>query len=185
MIHQAGTYFVTSAKRPMDVRRVHSSPSDRSTGAVCDQSIAMNGLDVSKHYPEHLCRIRLEDVGTGNTRVFLTNNTALLALTIATQHKPRWQVELLFKWIGQHLRIKKFLGTSKNPAKCQVYCAEYTYGPVTLVKKKLQLDSSLHTLLLIRSVPVFEKTQLSCDLPPDLGIQKVPLDANRLNLFNI
>ena len=101
----------------MNARRVYSSKTDRSSGVVCDQTIAMNGFYIAKDYPEHLRRIRLKDPEFGRTLVFLTNNTTLAPLTIAALYKNRWQVELFFKWIKQHLRIKRFLGTSKNAVK--------------------------------------------------------------------
>jgi len=183
-MHQLGAFFVTRAKRGMDARRVYSHPSDRSTGVICDQAIAMNGFYVSKDYPEHLRRIRFKDPESGKTLVFLTNNTALPALTIATLYKNRWQVELFFKWIKQHLRIKKFLGTSENAVKTQIWCAVCTYVLIAIVKKKLHLDASLYTCLQILSVSVFEKTQLSWALQPDLGALEMPMDANQLNLFN-
>ncbi|MDZ4144737.1 MAG: IS4 family transposase [Burkholderiales bacterium] len=182
-MHQAGAFFVTRAKRGMDARRVYSQPTDRSTGVICDQAIALNGFYAARHYPEHLRRIRFKDPQTGKTLVFLTNNTALPALTIAALYKNRWKVELFFKWIKQHLRIKKFLGTSENAVKTQIWCAVCTYVLIAIVKKKLQLDASLYTLLQILSVSVFEKTQLSCALQPDLEIQEMRLDANQLNLF--
>jgi hypothetical protein len=115
-IHQAGAFFVTRAKRGMDARRVYSTPTDRDTGVICDQRIALNGF-FSKDYPEYLRRIRFKDPESGKTLVFLTNNTSLPALTIAALYKNRWQVELFFKWIKQHLRIKRFLGTSENAVK--------------------------------------------------------------------
>lgn len=182
-MHQAGAFFVTRAKRGMDARRVYSQPSKRSTGVICDQAIALNGFYVSKHYSAHLRRIRFKDPETGKTLVFLTNNTALPALTIAALYKNRWQVELFFKWVKQQLRIKKFLGTSENAVKTQIWCAVCTYVLIAIVKKKLHLNASLYTLLQILSVSVFEKTQLSCTLQPDLEIQEMPLDANQLNLF--
>ena len=182
-MHQAGAFFVTRAKRGMDARRVYSQPTDRSTGVICDQAIALNGFYAARHYPEHLRRIRFKDPETGKTLVFLTNNTVLPALTIAALYKNRWKVELFFKWIKQHLRIKKFLGTSENAVKTQIWCAVCTYVLIAIVKKKLQLDASLYTLLQILSVSVFEKTQLSCALQPDSDIQEMPLDGNQLNLF--
>ncbi len=184
-MHQAGAFFVTRAKRGMDARRLYSEQTDRSTGVICDQSIALNGFYVSKDYPEHLRRIRFKDPESGKTLVFLTNNAMLPALTIAALYKNRWQVELFFKWIKQHLRIKKFLGTSENAVKTQIWCAVCTYVLIAIVKKKLHLDASLYTLLQILSVSVFEKSQLSCALQPDLQTQEMPLDANQLNLFNI
>ena len=182
-MHQAGAFFVTRAKRGMDARRVYSQPTDRSTGVICDQAIALNGFYAARHYPEHLRRIRFKDPETGKTLVFLTNNTVLPALTIAALYKNRWKVELFFKWIKQHLRIKKFLGTSENAVKTQIWCAVCTYVLIAIVKKKLQLDASLYTLLQILSVSVFEKTQLSCALQPDSDIQEMPLGGNQLNLF--
>ena len=184
-MHQVGAFFVTRAKRGMAARRVYSQPSERSTGVACDPSIAMNGCYVSKDYPEQLRRIRFKDPETGNTLVFLTNNTALPALTIAALYKNRWQVEVFFKWIKQHLRIKKFPGTSENAVKTQIGCAVCTYVLIAIVKKKLQLDASLYTLLQILSISVFEKTQLSCAPQPDSQSQEMTLAANQLNLFNI
>ena len=183
-LHQAGAFFVTRAKSNMDARRVYSAPTERSTGVVCDQTIAMNGIYISKTYPEHLRRIRFKDPETGKTLIFLTNNTSLPALTIAALYKSRWHVELFFKWIKQHLRIKKFLGTSENAVKTQIWCAVSTYVLIAIVKMELQLDASLYTLLQILSVSVFEKTQISCALQPEADATDTPSIANQLNLFN-
>ena len=182
-MHQAGAFFVTRAKRNMNARRVYSTATDRSSGIICDQLIAMNGYYVAKDYPEHLRRVRFKDPKTGKNLVFLTNNTALPALTIAALYKNRWQVELFFKWIKQHLRIKKFLGTSQNAVKTQIWCAVCTYVLIAIVKKELHLDASLYTLLQILSVSVFEKTEISCALQPDANISKISPSANQLNLF--
>ena len=183
-MHQAGAFFVTRAKRGMDARRVYSAPTQRDTGVICDQSIALNGFYISKDYPEHLRRIRFKDPESGKTLVFLTNNTSLPALTIAALYKNRWQVELFFKWIKQHLRIKRFLGTSENAVKTQIWCAVSTYVLIAIVKKELHLDASLYTLLQILSVSVFEKTQLSCALQLGCPIPETPLGDNQLSLFN-
>lgn len=166
-IHQAGAFFVTRAKRGMDARRVYSTKTDRATGVICDQLIRLNGFYVARDYPEHLRRIRFKYPDTGKTLVFLTNNTALPPLTIAALYKSRWQVELFFKWIKQHLRIKRFLGTSENAVKTQIWCAVTTYVLIAIIKKELQLDSSLYTMLQILSVSIFEKTLISCALQPD------------------
>ena len=182
-MHQAGAFFVTRAKRNMNARRVYSGAVDRTTGVVCDQTITMNGFYVSQGYPEHLRRIRFKDPDNGKTLIFLTNNTTLPALTIAALYKQRWQVELFFKWIKQHLRIKKFLGTSENAVKTQIWCAVSTYVLIAIIKKELHLDASLYTLLQILSVSVFEKTQISCALQPDQVFAESQLDANQLNLF--
>src|SRR5487761_2642402 len=160
-LHQTGAFFVTRAKHGMDAHRVYSMPVDRSAGIICDQRIALDGFYVSQDYPEQLRRIRFKDPDTGKTLVFLTNNTALPALTIAALYKSRWQVELFFKWIKQHLRIKRFIGNSENAVKTQIWCAVSTYVLIAIVKKELQLDASLYSLLQILSVSAFEKTQLS------------------------
>jgi hypothetical protein len=184
-LHQAGAFFVTRAKSPMDARRVYSAATDRSTGVISDQQVMLNGHYSAKKYPEHLRRIRFKDPETGKTLIFLTNNTTLPALTIAALYKSRWQVELFFKWIKQHLRIKKFLGTSENAVKTQVWCAIATYVLIAIVKKELQLDASLYTCLQILSVSVFEKTEISRALQAD-ALQIEMLDAaNQLNLFEI
>ena len=183
-LHQAGAFFVTRAKSPMDARRVYSAPVDRDTGVICDQRVMLNGYYSAKKYPEHLRRIRFKDPESGKTLVFLTNNTALPALTICALYKSRWQVELFFKWIKQHLRIKKFLGTSENAVKTQVWCAVATYVLIAIVKKELQLNASLYTCLQILSVSVFEKNQLSCALQPDAPQIYLSDVANQLNLFN-
>jgi hypothetical protein len=183
-LHQVGAFFVTRAKRGMDARRLYSAVTDRDTGVICDQTIAMNGFYVSKSYPEQLRRIRFKDPETGKTLVFLTNNTALPPLTIAALYKNRWQVELFFKWIKQHLRIKRFLGTSENAVKTQIWCAVSTYVLIAIVKRELQLDASLYTLLQILSVSVFEKSQLSSALRPSLEAPETLIGPNQLNLFN-
>lgn len=183
-LHQARAFFVTRAKSPMDARRVYSAATDRSTGVISDQQVMLNGHYSSKKYPEHLRRIRFKDPESGKTLIFLTNNGTLPALTICALYKSRWQVELFFKWIKRHLRIKHFMGNSQNAVKTQVWCAVATYVLIAIVKKELQLDASLYTCLQILSVSVFEKTQLSCALQPDES-QTDPLDtANQLTLFN-
>jgi Domain of unknown function (DUF4372)/Transposase DDE domain len=183
-MHQAGAFFVTRAKQGMDARRVYSSPTQRSTGVICDQRVMLNGFYSAKAYPEHLRRVRFKDPESGKTLVFLTNNTVLPALTIAALYKSRWQVELFFKWIKQHLRIKRFLGTSENAVKTQIWCAVATYVLIAIVKKELQLNASLYTCLQILSVSIFEKIELSCVLQPDKSQREVATPANQLILFN-
>lgn len=127
----------------MDARRVYSSATQRATGVICDQRVMLNGFYSAKAYPEHLRRVRCQDPSSGKTLVFLTNNTTLPALTIAALYKSRWQVELFFKWIKQHLRIKRFLGTSENAVKTQIWCAVSTYVLIAILKKELHIDASL------------------------------------------
>jgi hypothetical protein len=184
-MHQAGAFFVTRAKRGMDAHRVYSMPIDRSTGIICDQRIVLDGFYVAKDYPEQLRRIRFKDPDSGKTLVFLTNNTALPALTIAALYKSRWQVELFFKWIKQHLRIKRFIGTSENAVKTQIWCAVATYVLIAIMKRELQLEASLYTMLQILSVSVFEKTRISAAVYGDSLLQEQAAFGNQLNLFNI
>ncbi|MDO8753976.1 MAG: IS4 family transposase [Anaerolineales bacterium] len=183
-LHQAGAFFVTRAKRGMNAHRVYSMKVDRSTGIICDQRIMLDGFYISQDYPEQLRRIRFKDPETGKTLVFLTNNTALPALKIAALYKSRWQVELFFKWIKQHLRIKRFIGNSENAVKTQIWCAVSTYVLIAIIKKELQIDASLYTLLQILSVSVFEKNQLQQALQGIADISEPPLNANQLNLFD-
>jgi hypothetical protein len=184
-MHQAGAFFVTRAKENMDARRVYSHPTDRTSGIICDQRVLLNGFYSAQNYPEHLRRVRFLDPGTGKTLVFLTNNTTLPALTIAALYKSRWQVELFFKWIKQHLRIKRFLATSENAVRSQIWCAIATYVLIAIVRKQLKLDTPLHTCLQILSVSIFEKTEISCALQPPLYTSVLTPSANQLNLFDI
>ena len=183
-LHQSGAFFVIRAKRGMNAHRVYSMKVDRSTGIICDQRIVLDGFYISQDYPEQLRRIRFKDPETGKTLVFLTNNTALPALTIAALYKSRWQVELFFKWIKQHLRIKRFIGNSENAVKTQIWCAVATYVLIAIVKKELQIDASLYTLLQILSVSVFEKNQLRQALQGTTYIPEQCGAANQLNLLN-
>ena len=180
-----GAFFVTRAKTNMNAKRVYSQRTDRSTGVICDQSVQLNGFYAAQHYPENLRRIRFKDPETEKTLIFLTNNFVLPPLTIAALYKNRWQVELFFKWIKQHLRIKKFLGNSENAVKTQIWCAVSTYVLIAIVKKELQINASLYTLLQILSVSVFEKTKLSCAFQGDALSTDLPDPANQLNLFEI
>jgi hypothetical protein len=183
VIHQAGAYFVTRAKSSLDARRVYSALTLRTAGVFCDQRIMLNGYYSARGYPEHLRRIRFKDPITSKDLVFLTNNTTLPALTICELYKSRWQVELFFKWIKQHLRIKRFLGNTENAVKTQIWCAVATYVLIAIVKKELQLDASLYTLLQILSVSVFEKSELLCALQADHTWLPQTEIANQLNLF--
>ena len=151
------TFFVTRAKTNTKFRRLYSQPVDKSIGLICDQTIVLTGVKSKKEYPEKLRRIKFKDPNTLKTLVFLTNNFTLPSLTIAKLYKSRWQVELFFKWIKQHLRIKKFFGTSVNAVKSQIWIAVSVYVLVAILKKKLHLQESLYTILQISSVTIFEK----------------------------
>lgn len=183
-IQQLGAFFVTRAKHNMNARRLYSAKTDRSTGIICDQIIALNGAYSSKDYPEYLHRVRFKDPNSKKTLVFLTNNTALPSLTIATLYKNRWQVELFFKWIKQHLRIKRFLGTSENAVKTQIWSAVATYVIIAIIKKRLSLSASLYTLLQILSVSIFDKMPILYALQPDPNRSIPEQPDNQLNLFD-
>jgi hypothetical protein len=160
VLHQAGAFFVTRAKSNIDARRLYSAKSDRAIGIICDQTIVLQGVKTGRLYPEKLRRIRFRDEATGKTLVFITNQRTLPAATICALYKSRWQVELFFKWIKQHLRIKRFYGTSENAVKTQIWIAVSVYVLVAIVKKRLDLDASLYKLLQILSLTLFEKTPI-------------------------
>ena len=183
VLHLSGAFFVTRAKSNMDAHRVYSSKTDRTTGIICDQTIALDGHATSKSYPAHLRRVRFRDPETGKTLIFLTNNFTLPATTICALYKSRWQVELFFKWIKQHLRIKRFYGTSENAVKTQIWIAVSVYVLVAIVKKRLNLEASLYTLLQILSLTLFEKLPINQALvatDPKCNTTEV---NNQLNLF--
>jgi hypothetical protein len=158
--NQVPAFFVTRAKSNMQFKRRYSFPVEKATGLRCDQAIILTGFYTSKHYPDTLRRVKFKDVGTGKTLIFLTNNFTLPALTIAQLYHSRWQVELFFKWIKQHLRIKRFYGTSENAVKTQVWIAVSVYILVAIMKKRLNLQESLYTILQILSLSVFEKIDI-------------------------
>ncbi len=180
----AGSFFVTRAKSSMKAKRRYSRPVDRTTGLICDQTIVLTGFYTRKGFDRPLRRVKFNDPETGKSLVFLTNNFALPALTIARLYKYRWQVELFFKWIKQHLRIKAFFGTSENAVKTQIWSAVCVYVLVAIVKKRLGIEASLYEMLQIFSLMLFEKSQILQLFSGD-PLQIVPLDAsNQLNLFD-
>jgi hypothetical protein len=183
-IHLAGAFFVTRAKRNLDARRLYSSPTDKPQGIVADQTIALNLYRSHRDYPSYLRRIRFRDPDNGKTLVFLTNQFQLPAATICALYKSRWQVELFFKWIKQHLRIKVFFGTSENAVKTQIWIAISVYLLVAIVKKRLDLPGSLYTLLQVLSVTLFEKIPISQAFQTHDSTFTNYLDSNQLNLFD-
>lgn len=184
-LHLAGAFFVTRAKSNLKAHRVYSAKTERSTGIICDQIIALDGFYTKQDYPVHLRRIRFKDAESGKTLVFLSNQMTLPAATICALYKSRWQVELFFKWIKQHLRIKRFFGTSENAVKTQIWIAVSVYVLVAIVKKRLNLDASLYTLLQILSVTLFEKMPLQQAFPGNDYNAKQGDHRNQLNLFMI
>lgn len=183
-LHQASAFFVIRAKKNLQFKQVYSRPVDKKTGLRCDQTVKLTGFYSQEGYPEHLRRIVFFDKENNMRLVFLTNNFLLPPLTIAELYKYRWKVELFFKWIKQHLRIRTFFGTSKNAVKTQVWIAISVYVLVAIVKKRLKLEQSLYTILQILSVTVFEKVpifQLFTDI--DFKEQNVSL-CKQLDLFD-
>lgn len=183
LLNQDKAYFVIPAKSNFKFQRIYSRLVDKSTGLKCDQTIILTGFYPSKNYPEQLRRIKYYDQETDNLFVFLTNNFQLSALTITKLYKCRWQVELFFKWIKQHLRIKNFYGTSENAVKTQIWIAVSVYVLVAIMKKRMKLDQSLYTILQILSVTVFEKMPiLSVFADDDYKLPENEND-NQLKLF--
>ena len=182
-IHQSLAFFVTRAKSNFVFKRLYSQPVDKSTGVRADQIIMVTGFYTLLDYPEKLRRIRYFDVETKKRFVFLTNNFTLPAIVIAKLYKCRWQVELFFKWIKQHLRIKAFYGTSENALKTQIWIAISVYVLVAIVKKRLKLDRSLYTILQILSVTIFEKTLILQVLSAPNYENDTSDDDNQLNLL--
>jgi len=183
-IHQCSAFFVTRAKSNFGSKRLYSHPVDKSTGIQCDQTIILKSFYIKKAYPEKLRRIRCFDTEKNKRLVFLTNNFVLPALTIAELYRCRWQVELFFKWIKQHLRIKSFYGTSENALKTQIWIAISIYVLVAIVKKRLNLDRSLYTILQILSVTLFEKTPMLQALSQTDYTKPDDYNLNQLNLFD-
>ena len=160
-LHQAQAFFVVRAKSNLQFRRVYSRPVDKDTGLRCDQIIHLAGRKSHRDYPGQLRRVKFYDAENDKRLVFLTNHFDLSALTVAELYRARWQVELFFKWIKQHLRIKAFFGTSENAVKTQVWIAIAVYVLVAIVKKRLGSEASLYTILQILSLTLFEKTSLN------------------------
>ena len=183
-LHQAAAYFVIRAKRDLQYSRRISRPIDPSTGVRSDQTIRLTGVHTAYTFPALLRRVSFHAVDIDRRFVFLTNNFQIPSPTVAAIYHQRWKIELFFKWIKQHLRIKRFLGTSENAVKTQIWCAVSTYVLIAIVKKELHLDASLYTCLQILSVSVFEKTEVTCALQPDRSTPKPPDPANQLILFD-
>lgn len=178
-------YFITRSKSNMQFDRLVSQDVDKNCGILCDQIIRLSGFYSSQHYPDRLRRIKYFDTETDKTLIFITNNFLLPSPIIARLFKCRWEVELFFKWIKQHLRIKSFYGTSDNAVKTQIWIALSVYLIVAIIKKRLKIEASLYTILQILSVSLFEKThilQALSDIPPDFEKYRSP---NQLNLFNL
>jgi len=181
--HEAGSFFVTRGKSNLKVQRRYSHPVDRTTGLICDQSVVLTGFYSHQGFEAPLRRIRFKDPENAKTLIFLTNNFVLPAFTITELYRCRWQVELFFKWIKQHLRIKAFFGTSENAVRSQIWIAVSAYVLVAIVKKRLHLSASLYEILQILSLTMFEKIPLDQLLAQTMSDEIQPVSDNQLILF--
>jgi hypothetical protein len=185
LLHQCMAYFIIRSKSNTKFRRLYSHTIDKSTGVRCDQTIVLTGLKPKKYYPEKIRRVKYFDKEKGRSFSFLSNNFVVPALVIADLYKCRWQVELFFKWIKQHLRIKSFYGTSENAVKTQIWIAISVYVLVAIVKKRMRLENlSIYTILQILSVTLFEKTSLIQLVNDSKCINIMQQSDNQLKLFD-
>ena len=182
-IHQTPAFFITRAKRNFSFQRLYSHPIEKITGLQCDQTVVLDGFYAQKDYPTLLRRIRYFDTPKDKRLIFLTNNFVLPALTITQLFRCRWQIELFFKWIKQHLRIKAFYGTSENAVKTQIWIAISVYVLVAIVKKQLGLEMNLYTMLQILSVSLFEKRPILHAFCDEIYINQHNDNDNQLKLF--
>jgi hypothetical protein len=184
-LNKAKVFFIIPPRSNQKFRRVYSNPVDKTTGVQCDQCIVLTGQDTRYTYPDRLRRIRYYDVEQNKRLVFFTNDFFLPALTIAELYKARWQIELFFKWIKQHLRIKAFYGTSENAVKTQIWIAISVYVLIAILKKRLNLEHSLYTILQILSLTLFEKTPL-IKVFSDMDYRSEYVhNSNQLKLFDL
>ena len=183
-LHQAKSFFVIRGKSNLKVQRRYSNPVDRTSGLICDQTVVLSGFYSQQDFSEPLRRIRFKDPASNKTLIFLTNNFSLPALTITELYRCRWQVELFFKWIKQHLRIKAFFGTSENAVKSQIWIAVSVYVLVAIIKKRLKITASLYEILQILSLTMFEKMPLDQLLAQTITDEIQDASANQLFLFD-
>jgi transposase len=183
-IHLAGAFFVTRARSDQRLRRVYSRPAHKPSGIIADQIVSLEVFRTHRDYPSHLRRIRFHDPQTGKHLIFLTNQLTLPATTICALYKSRWRVELFFKWIKQHLRIKAFYGNTENAVKTQIWIAISVYLLVAIIKKRMQMAGSLYTFLQVLSVTLFEKMPISQALQPAHYTTATTPDPNQLSLFD-
>ena len=183
-LHRCSAIFVTRTKTNTGLRRIYSQKVDKSTGVRYDQTVALTGFYSKKDYPEKLRRVKFFDAEKGRSFVFLTNQFMLPAHTIAELYRYRWRVEIFFKWIKQHLRIKSFFGTSQNAVKTQIWIAISTYVLVAIMKKRLRIDLTLYTILQILSITLFEKMPVLQALTADGYINQITSSHMQLKLFD-
>jgi hypothetical protein len=185
ILHQASAFFIIRAKSPLRCRRLYSKPIDKNSGLVCDQTIVLTRPQSAQRYPAFLRRVKFFDRGRNKHLTFLTNNFLIESIAVTQLYKSRWKIELFFKWIKQHLRIKAFFGTSLNAVKTQIWIAISVYVLVAIIKKQLRIESSLYTILQILSVTAFEKVPLYQALTRIECVNKNSQNDNQLNLFEL
>ena len=185
VFHRSGAFFVTRTKRGVQLRRRYSHPVDTGTGLRSDHTVVLASAASRKHYPDPLRRIRYHDTEQDRSLRFLTNNFDLPALTVCLLYKARWQVELFFRWVKQHLRIKAFYGYSENAVKTQIWIAVSVYVLVAIVRKRLALDASLHEILQVLSVTLFEQTPILQAFGDAESQEKSGAISSQLNLWNL
>ena len=183
-MHKAGAFFLIRAKSNTLYKRRYSHKADTSGGVICDQTIVLTGVKTSVDYPQALRRVKYHDTATGKIFNFLTNNFTISAQAVADLYKQRWQVELFFKWIKQHLRIKSFYGTSENAVKSQIWIAVSVYVLIAIIKKRLGIKENLYTILQVLSITVFEKTPLVQAVTGSAYKNEKPPNAIQLKLFD-
>ena len=184
-VTQASAYFVTRAKDNFACRRLYSRQVDKNTGLRCDQTVVLTGRNAKRDYPDKLRRVKYYDRKTAITYVFITNNFNITALMVAQLYKERWQIELFFKWIKQHLRIKSFFGTSRNAVFTQIWIAICVYLLVAIIKKEMKLEQSLYTILQILSISIFEKMPLQQVFQESELNKTTIIGSNQLTIFDL
>jgi hypothetical protein len=182
--HRAGAFFIVRTRKDLGFRRVYSHPVDRATGLLCDQTIRLTNWRTGARYREQLRRVRRVDLETGKRITVVTNCFSLPALTVTDLYRSRWQIELFFRWIKQHLRIKRFYGTTPNAVKTQIWIAISVYVLVAIARHELRIDRELYTILQILSLTLFEKVPLAEALSGDAYTLKEAQNRNQLQLFN-
>ena len=183
-LHQAPAFFVIRSKVNTGLRRLYSMPVDKDSGVLCDQIVVLKGFYTNQNYPEKLRRIKFYDAQRDKRLTFITNQFSLPAATIADLYRCRWQVEIFFKWIKEHLRIKAFYGTSENAVKTQIWIAVSVYVLVAIVKKKMKIELTLYTILQILSLTLFEKMPLYQAFAPGSYKNEITTSNNQLKLFD-
>jgi hypothetical protein len=184
-IHQCGAFFVTRSKKNTQYQRVYSNPVDKSTGVLCDQRVRLTGTNADRDYPEMIRRVRYIDKETGKSLTFLTNNMLVPPETVALLYKNRWHVELFFKWIKQHLRVKRFFGYSENAVKSQLWIAVCVYALISILKARFSLSQTYYEILQILSVTVFEKTPVFAMFAGENYTSILRDNPNQLTLFDL